>query len=51
METKVNVYYPHLERIIDFKICDESTINGVLNYDQKFLDAIDECEKIRDSKV
>jgi hypothetical protein len=45
------VYYSRIDMIIDHKICDESTINGVLNYDQTFLTKIDECEQIKDIKV
>jgi hypothetical protein len=45
------VYYSRIEMIIEHKICDESTINGVLNYDQTFLTKIDECEQIKDIKV
>ncbi len=44
-------YYYDLYKIIDYKICDESTINGVLNYDQNFIDKITECEKLKESKV
>jgi hypothetical protein len=45
------IYYQRTEMIIDHKICDESTINGVLNYDQTFLTKIYECEQIKDIKV
>jgi hypothetical protein len=45
------VYYSRIEMIIEHKICDESTINGFLNYDQTFLTKIDECEQIKDIKV
>jgi hypothetical protein len=40
-----------LERIIIYKICDESTINGLLNYDQQFLSEIEKCDQILDTKV
>jgi hypothetical protein len=46
----LDTYY-RIEMIIEHKICDESTINGVLNYDQTFLTKIDECEQIKDIKV
>jgi len=48
---KLFTYYPRLEKIIDYKICDESTINGDLNYDKKLLTVIDECERLQDFKV
>jgi hypothetical protein len=51
MYKKVHIYYPRLEHIIDYKICDESTINGVLNYDQQLITKIEECEQILDTKV
>jgi len=50
LKQKLYVYY-RLEYIIDYKICDESTINGVLNYDQKLLTALDQCERLQDFKV
>jgi len=51
LKQKLDVYYPRLEAIIDNKICDESTVSGVLNYDQNLLTAIDECERLQDFKV
>jgi hypothetical protein len=51
MRKVVHIYYPRLENIIDYKICDESTINGVLNYDQQLITKIEECEQILDTKV
>jgi hypothetical protein len=48
---ELDVYYPRIDMIIDYKICDESTINGTLNYDQKFFDKVNQCEQITDYKV
>jgi hypothetical protein len=48
---KITDYYTNLGLIIDVKICDESTLNGVLNYDQEFIDKVNECEKLQDFKV
>lgn len=48
---KIRDYYIELMHIINYKICDESTINGVLNYDQEFIDKVNECEKLQDFKV
>jgi hypothetical protein len=48
---ELEVYYPRIAMIIDHKICDESTINGTLNYDQNFIDKVNECEQIMDYKV
>jgi hypothetical protein len=45
------LYYHQLHESLNFKICDESTINGVLNYDQNFIHKITECEKLKESKV
>jgi hypothetical protein len=45
------LYYSRVDMIIDHKICDESTINGFLHYDQTFLTKIDECEQIKVIKV
>jgi hypothetical protein len=45
------LYYNQLYETLNYKICDESTINGVLNYDQNFIDKITECEKLKESKV
>ncbi len=47
----LDIYYPRIDSIIESKICDESTINGTLNYDQKFIDKVNECEQITDYKV
>jgi hypothetical protein len=49
--SELDVYYPRIDMIIDYKICDESTINGTLNYDQKFIDKVNQCEQIIDYKV
>jgi len=51
LKQKLDVYYPRLEQIIDYKICDESTVDEVLNYDQNLLTAIDQCERLQDFKV
>jgi hypothetical protein len=40
-----------LKVMINNKICDESTLNGVLDYDQEFIDKVNECEKLQDFKV
>jgi hypothetical protein len=48
---ELDFYYPRIGMIIDYKICDESTINGTLNYDQKFIDKVNQCEQIIDYKV
>jgi len=48
---ELDLYYPRIGMIIDYKICDESTINGTLNYDQNFIDKVNGCELIIDSKV
>ncbi len=51
IDYKLEMYYQRIDQIIDHKLCDESTINGTLNYDQTFLTKIDECEQITDYKV
>jgi hypothetical protein len=48
---KIDHYYIKLHHIINDKICDESTLNGVLNYDQEFIEKVNECEKLQDVKV
>jgi hypothetical protein len=48
---KITDYYMRLGFMIDYKICDESTLNGVLDYDQEFIDKVNECEKLQDLKV
>jgi hypothetical protein len=48
---ELDVYYPRIDMIIENKICDESTINGILNYTQSFIDKVNECEQIIDYKV
>jgi hypothetical protein len=48
---KITAYYRELSYMINVKICDESTLNGVLNYDQEFIDKVNECEKLQDFKV
>ncbi len=48
---ELDVYYPRIDMIIENKICDESTINGTLNYTQSFIDKVNECEQIMDYKV
>jgi hypothetical protein len=48
---ELDVYYPRIDMIIEYKICDESTINGTLNYTQSFIDKVNECEQIIDYKV
>ncbi len=48
---ELDVYYPRIDMIIEYKICDESTINGTLNYTQSFIDKVNECEQITDYKV
>jgi hypothetical protein len=40
-----------LENIIMHKICDESTINGVLDYNQQFLSEVEKCDQIINTKV
>jgi len=35
-----------LENIIVHKICDESTINGVLDYNQQFLCEVEKCDQL-----
>jgi hypothetical protein len=48
---KIAHYYTKLQFIINDKICDESTLYGVFNYDQEFIDKFNECEKLQDIKV
>jgi hypothetical protein len=48
---ELSVYYPRIDMIIEYKICDESTINETLNYTQSFIDKVNECEQITDYKV
>ncbi len=48
---KITDHYVKLNQMFNFKICDESTLNGILNYDQEFIDKVNECEKLRDFKV
>ena len=51
-DLEIKLYsFGRLMNIIKYKICDESTVNGVLDLDEALVSKINECESLQYYKV